>query len=413
MSAPSLQHESDQFAYGASTPAASWSAKAAYFFLWLFVFVIPADEQIAPAPYFIGVCAGLAGLLGVMIAGRVRRPSAAHLPLVALLAWSAATYFWSAEPDITAARIATYAQLTILVWLIWQYASSPIRQTQLARAYVLGTFLPSAATILNYLHGKVALTETLGGSETLRYTAGTFNENDLGLLLAISLPLSIYLNAGSKNMPMRCVYGLQSAAALVAIILTSSRAAFAAAMLALILSPAMLPAVRVMRKIRSLGALAALFAAGALAMPQGSWQRLSTTLSEATDGTMHRRTQIWSAALEVYTARPFSGVGAAALPSVLTPMIGAGAVAHNTYLSILVELGAIGAVLALLVGLAGAACLRALPLLERRCWMVALLVWSVGVATLSWEHHKPTWFLFGLLVAQAGTLRPGSATLIR
>jgi hypothetical protein len=27
------------------------------------------------------------------------------------------------------------------------------------------------------------------------------------------------------------------------------------------------------------------------------------------------------------------------------------------------------------------------------------MVWAVGVSTLTWEHRKPTWLIFGLIVA--------------
>jgi hypothetical protein len=40
---------------------------------------------------------------------------------------------------------------------------------------------------------------------------------------------------------------------------------------------------------------------------------------------------------------------------------------------------------------------------DRALWMVMLLVWAAGVSTLTWEHHKVTWLLFGLITSVSGS----------
>ena len=44
--------------------------------------------------------------------------------------------------------------------------------------------------------------------------------------------------------------------------------------------------------------------------------------------------------------------------------------------------------------------------LETRLWVTVLLTWTVGVMALTWEYRKPTWIMFGLLVAHAYSRRP-------
>jgi len=81
-------------------------------------------------------------------------------------------------------------------------------------------------------------------------------------------------------------------------------------------------------------------------------------------------------------------------------------VAHNTFISVLVEQGVIG--LALFLGILLVLILSAchFPVLDRAFWLSVLLTWGIGVCSLTWEDRKPSWFLFGVLVAAAGVEVP-------
>ena len=70
----------------------------------------------------------------------------------------------------------------------------------------------------------------------------------------------------------------------------------------------------------------------------------------------------------------------------------------------LVEQGVIGFMLfCALLGVL-AVSLRVMPPFPRRLWIVSLGVWVVGVSSLTWEMRKPTWFFFGLIMAQCGSM---------
>jgi O-antigen ligase len=111
----------------------------------------------------------------------------------------------------------------------------------------------------------------------------------------------------------------------------------------------------------------------------------------------------------VFLEHPFVGVGAGAFPASISREVVTAWVAHNTFLSILVELGVIGfAIFMILIGMMVWATLR-LPLMERSLWLVALLTWALGASGMTWENTKPTWLLFGLVAVEVGAVQLAKA----
>jgi O-antigen ligase len=114
---------------------------------------------------------------------------------------------------------------------------------------------------------------------------------------------------------------------------------------------------------------------------------------------------IWSAGLAAFREHPFLGVGSGAYAATVFKVVNVPYVAHNTFISVLVELGVFGAllVLALMASLYYSA--FRMRSLEARLWVTVLLTWTAGVMALAWEYRKPTWIMFGLLVAHAYSRR--------
>ena len=137
-------------------------------------------------------------------------------------------------------------------------------------------------------------------------------------------------------------------------------------------------------------------------VPQRAWTRLGSTESEITEGTMDARTVIWHAGLEAYYDHPFLGIGAGAFPIAVQQKTATAWAPHNTFLSVLVELGAIGfGIFAVMLFSMITAAMR-MQNLERSLWLVMLLSWALGCFVMNWEYYKPTWFLFAMLAAQSG-----------
>jgi O-antigen ligase len=164
---------------------------------------------------------------------------------------------------------------------------------------------------------------------------------------------------------------------------------------------------------RRLVALAVFVGLGLLSLtlvPGSSWERIFTIRKEVISGTLNSRTAIWAGAVKSFEVKPFAGVGAGAFADAVDPLLyypeaGGKYVAHNTFISVLTEVGVIGFLL--FAGILGALMIAIsdLEALPRRVWSLTFLIWTVGVCTLSWEQRKPTWILFALALQHWNGIR--------
>jgi O-antigen ligase len=399
--------------------------RTAYLALCLFVFSIPWEE---PLPMFgrfllaswIGLLALGILILRTTITWRVRKVSPLHYGMLALAAWSALSIFWTADWDSTASRAGTYLQLLILVWLIWELAATDTRVHGLLQSYVLGALVCSLITIRNFMIGRTAAQLAAVNGQNVwdesRYSIVGINANDLGLMIALSIPMLVYLLASQKGWLVKALCWLQLVAGFTAILLTGSRGALVAGVMGLVMLPLTMSRLPRWHKFGSLVACAGLLACAAYLVPSSSWNRIIELGSELSQGTLTNRTTLWTAGLEAFRDHAFLGVGSGAYGVTIVKTANfsyitgsaSSAVAHNTFVSVLVELGVVGALLgfAFLAGLFY--CGLRMRSLERRLWIMLLLTWTVGVSALTWEYRKPTWLLFGLLAAHAYSQRKTS-----
>lgn len=371
----------------------------------LFVFAIPWENALLLPG--VGTVSRLLGLLALPVAalailerGRLRSPS---LPLVFVclfVVWGGLSYFWTLNAAATSIRITSWLQNLGMIWLLWELADSGPRQLTLMRSYVFGTLVSATDTLYSYLHGQEVYYQ--------RYAGSGFDPNDLGLILALSLPISMYLATIQKRR-VAWLYRTQQILAIVAIGLTSSRAALVATAVALLYVPIALSWAKTIREKCLFFVLLAIVSSCMVAfLPESSWKRWAGIGTELQHGTWGERKLIWSAGLDLFREHPSIGVGAGsfgtathrALPASIArdnPFLPA---AHNTFLSILAEEGLLGFTLLLLLLFSLVLPVLRLPAIERSLWIIVLATWATGVFTLTWEDRKPTWFLFGLIAAR-------------
>jgi len=385
--------------------------KIAFACLWLLVFAIPWEDAVTISNFgtsarLIGMLTGGLGLLAIIERGRVRRPAPGHVMMALFVMFTAVSYLWSLYPEGTLTQTFTYIQLFTMVWLIWELAPRAHEQTQLMQAYILGTFVSGIDTVYLFLSHQESVYQ--------RYAGAGLDANDLGLIMALSIPVSYYLLIQTKGR-MVWVYRLQLVLAGTTILLTASRGATLATLVAVAIVPLTHAHLTGRQKIAVLLTISLLVFGALLFVPSTSWERLSTMPGEFAQGTLTGRTVIWTAGWELFRGHPFLGVGANAFRLTVSRVLAEPIrpdqygrpwtpAAHNTFLSVLVEQGVIG--FALFCGLLGVLTLslRGMPPFAQKLWIVCLGVWVVGVSSLTWEMRKPTWFFFGLLMAQCGSM---------
>lgn len=393
----------------AGTKQLSTLGKIAFGSLWLLVSAMPWEDAITIPGFgtsvrLIGMVTLGLGALAILERGKVRKPAIGHVVMALFVVLAVLSFLWSLYPEGTLVEAFSYIQLFTMVWLIWELAPGVPEQMHLMRAYVFGTFVSGIDTFYLFLSHQESVYQ--------RYAGAKLDANDLGLIMALSIPMSYYLLLQNRGR-MVWVYRLQLILAGTTILLTASRGATLATVVALTIIPLTQARLGGRQRVALLLTVILLIGGILYFVPQTSWERLATVPTEFEQGTFTGRTTIWKAGWEIFRAHPFVGIGANAFRIMvsreLSDPIRMGEAdpappAHNTFLSVLVEQGVLG--FAVFCGMLGALAvsLRGMPPFPQRLWIVSLAVWIVGVSSLTWEMRKPTWFFFGLLMAQCGSI---------
>lgn len=374
----------------------------AWVLVWLLVFSMPWEKSlwvphIGTISQFLGIGAFAAGVFDALRRRAIRRPNAVLLSATLMVGWFSLTYLWSLDQPATLLRIKTFLELLALIWLIWDQCRGPARQRQLLTAYVFGAMAASGIAFWRYAHHQQTY--------YLRYAASGFDPNDFGLILALSIAPAMYLMRRGPGL-LRWTVAAALVTIIPAILLTASRTALVAALVALVFALLTWRGADVAYRVATALGILALALGPFLLAPAPQRTRLQTLPSELNRGTLHGRTRIWKAGLKAFKRRPICGVGSGAYPEAVAPMLGrpsvpgAQYVAHNTFLSILVETGLIGFALFALLGVLLAFFIAGMRAPERTLWGVMLAVWATGVSTLTWEQYKPTWLIVALIMTE-------------
>lgn len=372
----------------------------AFWLSLLMIFVIPWENMITTGSSvttgakLVGLVVAAFWVATVAVTGRFRKPHPFHIVVGLYLIWNAFTLFWTVDVGLTTSRLQTYFQLAAMVFILWDLYETSAKLLAGLQAYILGAYVAVGGTLYNY--GLDA------GRNSLRFAAGGFNVNDLGIILALGIPVAWYLivSVSSRERPylLTLLNYAYLPAAVLAILLTASRAALLATV------PGLLFIIWSLRRLSVIQRML-VFSASVLALsvfqeivPQPSILRLTTIASSDGFDALGGRLDIWSEGLAVFSEHPLVGVGSGAFRAATE----LGRSAHNFALSLLVELGIIGFGIFVFILVMAFYYARRQPKLRSQLWLTFLLVWMLGAATHNWEHRKQTWLFLSFVFVGAG-----------
>jgi len=373
----------------------------AFWLSLVFVLTIPIEAvaeypALGSASRIIGIALAGFWVATVVVTGRLRKFTLFHVAILIFIFWNAISIFWSMNAERSVEHLMTWVQIFLMVCILWDLYTTRQSIEAALQMYVLGGYVALASTVINFMVGN---TFYYG-----RFSAAGTSPDDLGAILAIGITVAWYLaDSKSNNAILRSLKWVNYAyipAALLGIALSGTRLALVAAIPGFIFGLASLTRLRMSTRI---AIFVFLIAAGYFSLPlipQESFERLGTTGNEISSGDLNGRTELWAEGIVSFEKHPLVGIGSNMYRSINVE----NKVAHNSFISVLVELGLVGF---LLFGFVLAVVIRQIfsqPIWEKRMWLAVLAGWAAAAATLTWEYRKPTWLFLCLIVASAAII---------
>lgn len=370
--------------------------KVTFWLAVLLIFIVPWEDSVTVEA--LGSVARLAGLalaalwaVTIALEGKFRKPNLFHALVLLFFLWNFASLFWSPDSDATFQRIKTYSQIFLLLLIYWDVFQQPRELLAGIQAYVFGCYVLVVSTLYNYLQGNVAV--VYEG----RYSATGVNAVDMALILMMGLPAAMQLALVSRHNAQGFLFKFLNLAyiplAIYAILLTGSRTSLVAVLpfaLYLVGTRQIKPNTKLLVVSVLLISLLALIPF----IPSNIISRLSTLGSSIEAGDIGGRVDLWESAITEFARSPFLGIGGGVLDSAI------GSAAHNTFISVLAETGAIGFALFLLILADVFFMALHAPNGNSSLWVAIFLTWVIGVLSLSWEFRKLTWLFLNLIVIE-------------
>ncbi len=374
--------------------------KIAFLLSLVMIFIIPWEDSLP-----IGIVGSLARLMGFIVAGfwlftilsegRFRKFHIFHAFVLFFFLWNILSYLWSIDISRTVQRMNTYAQIFVLVLIVWELYQKPSDLIAGLQAYVLGSYVCIASIISNYRNGIVAV------QWQVRYSATGVNAVDLSILLLLGIPLAWHLFLlmdARKHLLLKIINFSYIPLAIFSIFLTGSRTSLFAIVPAIIFI--LLPkGFKIGRYVLIFIFLAALLLVIRFLLPAAIIERLSTAFTSIGSEDIGGRFNLWMGSVALFLEHPFLGSGAGTIKTII------GTLSHQTFLSILAETGLIGfflfaCILYIVINQAG-------RLLERYSglWFSVFYTWLIGLLSLSWETKKVTWLFLSFIIIEAIALQ--------
>lgn len=387
--------------------------KLALICLLLLIFAVPSDGLWTIAGLSLVKIAGLLlfGMVSLLvISGDGMRGSTWFLIAVAAyIGWMLFSFLWTQMPVNYETSLAInsqqsikeYLYLFMLVLLAFQVLRSEQELNWAFAAYLLGAMVLTYFLVRGYNPN----------SNTVRHEIVGFDANETAVQLALGLPMALYLLLVAKSWLLRSLGLLYIPIVLFGIFITGSRTGFIAALFGFIGLIPWFWRTKFIWKLVGLS-LFVVIALGVTSMvPQKTLDRLFSSGTELSQGTLSSRSITWSRAWLEINEAPFFGSGLSSFRRVINKY-NIDYTAHNSYIAIMVEQGIVGLLSYLAV--IAVVFLQAFKLpIEQRFLMLSLLLIAVASQfTLTLNGRMFIWFAYLLIVIRAD-LEQAPKTLIQ
>ncbi|MFZ1936092.1 MAG: O-antigen ligase family protein [Thermoguttaceae bacterium] len=374
----------------------------AFIAICLVVFCIPWQEmaifsEVLSVSFVLGGLTIFLSALAVVMNLRIRKLPPALVVLTLYVVVSTASMFWSMDFDISRGSAFTYLQVFVLAWLIYEFADTQGRLVWLMLSYIAGACL-SLATMFLAVPGYVA------SWDVARVSGGGMNANDLAGTLCLAIIMAVYLamaSAGKGTLARKLLWGFVPCAA-VGVCMTGSRMGI------LVLVGSLLIMAWQAKASGFKAIIILLVVAGGTAyyLPRFIESGVMERVAEGTEArSFQDRLVLWQSGLEYWASHPLQGCGLGCFPLAIAPKVPRPDVAHNTFVTVLVETGIVGFSLATLFGILVFSTIVRMPRQERVLWLGLFVVWGACAMVLTWDYRKDTWFLYGLVMAHYAVVR--------
>lgn len=347
----------------------------------------------------------IAWLVGIQYGHGIRRLHWYHWTMLTFVFWNVLSYFWSISDSSSMENLSRYIPIVISSVMLWDIFRERTQVIGGLQAYVIGAYIICLSTLYGYF------TDTSGAAISGRFSGVGFHPDDFAYLLAVPIAWELAIRNEIRSKALRLLNAVYPIMALITIVMTATRASI---FVALPVYLCILAGIRRTPKAIRFGfAAAACGGVLLLSMSQfsASLGRLTAVHGSSDASTLNGRIYLWHAAYDLMGKYPAQGVGSGAFRTLSSFYPGVqyteeGLPAHNTYLSVFSELGAIGFVLFLVV--IGAVFWMAWQTEGgyRAAYITALMAFVIGSSALTYETHSQEWLLFVLILAHSCSKAP-------
>lgn len=374
----------------------------ALFCLCLFVMVIPVDDLLAPGGVSLVKLTGLLSFAAtalLLVSGMPLRGSGGFMFICLLyICWVIASFLWTTMPadyqhaQAINSRQSVKANLYVLgvVLLMFQLVRSERDLRAVMVAFLLGCSWLIALFLRDYEPGVT----------TVRHGLVGLDANEMTVIISIAIPLAVYLMLRGQMLVWRLAGLLYLPVAMLAVLATGSRTGLVVMLVAaLSLLPLLLKANLLIRLLSIAVVVSGLLWALSV-LPDKTLERLLSTRSELSSGTLSERSITWEKAWLEFQQQPLFGQGLGSFRQLMNKHH-VEYTAHNSYISIAVEQGVIGLLFYL------AMILTVFRQCLSRCagqrWLLIplLMIVVLGQMTLTLHEMMYVWLVYMLVMLAA------------